>query len=41
MTIFVAQYGRCECLCCDGFQVTDAESTTDCNKFVKNYTIIN
>ena len=31
------QCGRCECLCFDGFEVSDAESSADCSKIVKDY----
>ena len=31
------QYGRCECLRFDGFEVCDVESSADCSKIVKDY----
>ena len=31
------QYGRRECLRFDGFEVSDAESSADCCKIVKDY----
>ena len=33
----LAQYGRCECFRFDGFEVSDAKSKPDGNKFFKDY----
>ena len=30
------QYGRCECLRFDGFEVSDTEISADCSKIVKD-----